>query len=254
MSVAIVLPIESRQPIYLDELQATASFLVRKDRKYIVPAASLATLLAEIDTGARVLEINGQRSFNYESLYFDTDDLQSYFRALRQRPDRFKVRVRVYTNSGLAFLEAKTRDHHGRTVKERRDRRGCSAPSLSEVEHRWLEAFAEIDHAARNLSHIVTTTYTRSTLVLPLGEGRVTIDSDLAFSRPDGTTVATPDIVILESKGSGHPTSVDRMLWEHRIRPVSISKYGCGLSLLADELPANRWHRVRTQLAAAIAP
>lgn len=242
------LTMRERAPISLEELQLTASYLVRRDRKYIVSTQTLGPILAAINAEARVLEINGQRVFTYESLYFDTDDLQSYYRSLRQRPDRFKVRVRVYTDSGLSFLEAKTHDHHGRTVKQRMDRCGVAEPELDPGEQEWLRHLHEIGTSATRLSHMVTTRYSRTTLVLPNGEGRVTIDHNLEFSAPDGDTVAVPSIVILESKGAGHPTSVDYILWRHGIRPVSISKFGCGMSLLTEDLPSNRWHRVRNML------
>ncbi|HWK79398.1 MAG TPA: hypothetical protein VNP95_01455, partial [Thermomicrobiales bacterium] len=52
----------------------------------------------------------------------------------------------------------------------------------------------------------------------------------------------------IETKGTGKPTSFDRLLWRHGIRPQAMSKFNVGLSLLVPELPANRWHRVRTRL------
>lgn len=243
------LNIENRAPVSLEELQSTASYLIRKDRKYIVPISTLGSILNAIDAEARVLEIDGQRSFRYESLYFDTADLQSYFGALRRRPDRFKVRVRIYTDSGLTYLEAKTRDHHGRTVKNRMGRGGCTEPTLNESELRWLEHLQEVGESATALTHTITTSYIRTTLVLPRGEGRVTIDDSLRFSTPDGTSISIPSLVILESKGNGHATNVDRLLWREGIRPISISKYGCGLSLLETNLPSNRWYRVRNHMA-----
>jgi hypothetical protein len=39
------------------------------------------------------------------------------------------------------------------------------------------------------------------------------------------------------------------VLWAHGHRPVSVSKFAAGLSLLTPELPANRWHRVHERLA-----
>lgn len=240
-----------RESIGLEELQSTASFLIRRDRKYIVPRALLKSVLTSIEGNARVLEINNKRSFVYESSYFDTEDLRSYFGALRQRPDRFKVRVRTYCDSGLNFLEAKTRDHRGRTVKQRINRGELSAPELDQSERDWLEYVDQIGPAAASLTHRITTRYLRETLVLPSGDGRVTIDHDVAFSSPEGESVLIPSIAILESKGSGPPTTVDRVLWLHGIRPVAISKFGCGMSLLKSNLPSNRWHRVRGYLASA---
>lgn len=240
-----------RETIGLEELQSVASFLTRKDRKYIVPRSALDSILVEIDKNARVLEIDGKQSFHYKSSYFDTDDYQSYLGALRQRPNRFKVRVRAYRDSGLSFLEAKTRDHRGYTVKQRFDRDGSAAPMLYDSERMWLETFREIGPIAQSLEHRISTTYIRSTLVLPNGEGRLTIDHDLAFSSAVGRVLSMPEVVIIETKGTGHPTSADRVLWRYGVRPLNISKFGCGMCLLDSSLPSNRWHRVQGQLVVA---
>ena len=244
--------IQERRAISLAEMEAEASFLTRKDRKYLIPVHLLALILPQIDARANILEINGKRSFRYESHYFDTIDHQAYMSALHHRPDRFKVRVRHYCDSNLNYLEAKTRDPHGRTVKSRLEREDVARPELQTHEQNWLAMHRQIGEASVGLVHHLTTTYQRTTLVLPNSEGRITIDSHLVLSSPDGTSITTPSLAIVESKGAGKPTSADRLLWRHGIRPVSISKFGCGLSLLRPELPSNRWHRVIAQLKRAV--
>jgi hypothetical protein len=46
-----------------------------------------------------VLEIDGARSFAYDSTYFDTPDLDAYLLAATRRRRRFKVRTRTYVDS-----------------------------------------------------------------------------------------------------------------------------------------------------------
>lgn len=240
--------LQTRDAISLCELEESASFLTRKDRKYLLSTELLEKILPHFDTRAKVLEILGQRSFVYISHYFDTEDHHAYFRALHARPDRFKVRVRHYHDSDLNFLEAKTRDVYGRTVKHRLNRDDCAVPDFLPGETQWLAEHRQIGDTATDLQHCITTTYSRTTMVLPGQKGRVTIDNDLVFSERDGESISLPSFVILESKGAGHPTSADRLLWRYGVRPVSMSKFACGVSLLSPELPSNRWHRVRTRL------
>ena len=57
------------------------SLQTRIDRKYVDPGGALDGLLRGIEPGARVLEIDGERDFAYESVYFDTPDLTSYLGA-----------------------------------------------------------------------------------------------------------------------------------------------------------------------------
>jgi hypothetical protein len=195
-----------------------------------------------------VLEIEGRRSFEYVTPYFDTRGYAAYLGAMRRRPNRFKVRARLYVDSGLCLLEVKLLDARGRTVKHRmlHDADRLTNPTASERE--WLRGFPQVAPHTDGLRHCMTTRYHRVTLALPDGAGRVTLDRDLAFSRPDGKVKTLPQYLVVETKGPGGPTSVDRLLWRNGFRPVSISKFACGMSLLHPELPANRWHRLRDRL------
>lgn len=235
--------------ITLSELQHEAAFLTRKDRKYLLPLDAAETLLSCIDPAARVLEIDGLRHFHYRTPYFDDARHTAYLGAARRRPNRFKVRVRLYEESGDCLLEAKVRDARGRTVKHRTVHEPDRLHDLTQADREWLATLPQIGAVANDVEHCLTTRYLRTTLVLPRGEGRVTIDQDLVFTSRTGETGSLPGLLIVETKGAGGPTSVDRLFWRAGIRPVSISKFASGLSLLSPDLPANRWHRLRGQLA-----
>ena len=60
------------EPIGLDELNELAELQTRVDRKYFVPADVFRRLIAELADELRVLDIDGRRTFGYESVYFDT--------------------------------------------------------------------------------------------------------------------------------------------------------------------------------------
>ncbi|MGC4193094.1 MAG: polyphosphate polymerase domain-containing protein [Thermomicrobiales bacterium] len=237
-------------PISLSELQAEAEFLTRADKKYLLPMEIAAQAILAAEPGTRVLEIDGRNDFSYVSPYFDDTHNTAYLSAARRRAARFKVRTRLYCDSGLCMLELKVRDARGRTVKYRTTHDATALQSLLEPDLAWLRAFPQVAPYTNDLRHCMTTHYVRSTLALPGGRGRITIDRDLAFEMPDGTQRFLPDLAIIETKGSGKPTSFDRLLWRQGVRPQPMSKFNVGLALLVPELPANRWHRVRTRLDA----
>ena len=106
-------------PIGLDELNALAELQTRVDRKYFVPADVFRRMIAELAGELRVLDIDGQRTFGYESVYFDTPDLSTYRAHVQRRRLRFKARTRTYTDSGLCMFEVKLTGARGETVKER---------------------------------------------------------------------------------------------------------------------------------------
>ena len=66
---------ESISAIDLDEMNKYAKLQTRIDRKYIVTPEICNALLANADVNGRVLEINTQRKTPYQSVYFDTPNL-----------------------------------------------------------------------------------------------------------------------------------------------------------------------------------
>ncbi|WP_256693388.1 VTC domain-containing protein, partial [Actinomyces oris] len=106
-------------PTSLAELNSAAGLLTRVDRKYLVPLERAQELVGGLTSDARVLDIDGRRRFSYASTYFDTPGLEAFMLTARKRRRRFKVRTRTYLDSGLCFLEVKTRGARGTTVKRR---------------------------------------------------------------------------------------------------------------------------------------
>jgi hypothetical protein len=243
------------KPLSLDELTASADLQIRRDRKYLVPPSLIGDLVANVGPRARVLTIDAARSFRYESVYFDTADLASYFGAARRRPRRFKVRTRSYLDARGCVLEVKTRDARGRTVKHRHPYDIEHRAELTDAGRRFV---ATIDQAATVVDQLrptLTTAYRRATLVLADTEARVTIDLGLTWATlspasryghtlTDGRRAHLTLLALIETKTAGPPSAFDRTLWRHGHRPVTISKYCTGLAALSPDLPANKWNRV----------
>jgi hypothetical protein len=97
---------------------------------------------------------------------------------------------------------------------------------------------------ALDLRATLATRYRRTSLLAPEGGGRATIDTALSWELPDGATLRTPGLVIIETKSGLRTGDLDRLLWSRGIRPSTISKYGTGLAALRPDLPSNKWTRV----------
>ena len=292
-------------PIGLAELVERAALQTRVDRKYVVPVGDLDGILADIaalggdttrshgtrspgsrshgshgtrapDTGARVLEMEGVRDFRYESVYFDTPELTSYWMAARARRRRVKMRTRAYVDSSTAYLEVKTRGARSATVKDRLE---YDFDDRARLNHHGLDYIGETldatgfdDIEPEALVPTLITRYRRTTLFVPgdewHAESRATIDTHLTWALSDavraavtdavtdalpdrvagipdapGGSVDTPGIVIVETKSGARASAVDRILWAHGHRPSTISKYGTGLAALKPELTATKWSR-----------
>ncbi|MGK2349072.1 polyphosphate polymerase domain-containing protein [Actinomyces sp. W5033] len=247
----------------LDELNAVAGLLTRVDRKYLVPATAAQGLLDSLTGQARVLSIAGATFAHYASVYFDTPALDSYLLAARKRRRRFKVRTRTYLDSGLCFLEVKTRGARGATVKKRLAYDAGSAEVLTREGRDFVAAqlaAAQVSavphHLVETLVPVMGTTYERTTVHLPAASARLTLDTCLAWQDLTGRVagdVPAGDLAVVETKNPAAPGPADRLLWAAGHRPTRVSKYATGLALLHPGLPSNKWHRVmRQDLQAAL--
>ena len=268
----------------LTELNSAAGLLTRVDRKYLVPLERAQDLVNGLTPDTRVLDIDGRRRFSYASTYFDTPGLEAFMLAARKRRRRFKVRTRTYLDTGLCFLEVKTRGARGTTVKRRMGYHPDDASRLTGPGRAFVAAClastgvtgpAAAREIAAALRPVLATTYERTTLHLPDAEARATIDTALTWQRltpgartraaavtagapqalrpvrltaaiNDGEPVAVADVAVVETKNPATPSPADRALWDAGHRPTRISKYATGMVLLHPELPANRWYRTLT--------
>ena len=258
------------QSISLDELNEKAAMQTRVDRKYIVDADYAASILAELPADeAAVLEIDGQREFAYDSVYFDTPDLVSYKASAIASRHRFKVRNRSYLDSDLIFLEVKTEGAREFTVKERIPYSIENRDMLTAEGKEYVATALEqlTDASVDDLEPVIRTGYRRTTVYLPQSEqnpvdSRLTIDTSLTWTPLSesvlmytadggegptkyqvGTEYTAPGTVIIETKSGSSPSVADKYLWRAGIRPVKISKFATGMAALNPQLPANKWKR-----------
>jgi hypothetical protein len=233
-------------PIGLAELMELAELQTRVDRKYFVPAEVFRRMIAELAGELRVLEIDGRRTFGYESVYFDTPQLSTYRAHLQRRRQRFKARTRTYTDSGLCMFEVKLTGARGETVKERVPHPAdYSAELTDEALDHLRTALCQAYHQdlPSGMQPTLITTYRRTTFVSRTGEARLTCDVGLQCLDLQHEVRDTGTHVLVESKSSAGGSAADRILRELGVRPASVSKYCVGVAALHPELPSNPWHQ-----------
>ncbi|MBX7267291.1 polyphosphate polymerase domain-containing protein [Micromonospora sp. Llam7] len=238
-------PLAALPPVGLAELIDRAALQTRVDRKYVVPLGELPQLLRQLTSYAQVLEIDGERSFRYESVYFDTPWLASYHCAAYRRRRRFKVRTRSYLDSAQCWLRVKISGARDSITKHRlpydpRDR-ATVRPGRDFVDEALVRE-AVCPPAGSDLDPVLVTSYRRATLLLPGTASRVTIDTGLSWQDGD-TSLQLPGLAVVETKTSYAASPADRMLWQRGLRPARISKYATGLAALRPGLPDSPWRR-----------
>ena len=243
------------EPITLAQMESV-KLMNRIDTKYAVPRTVLPLILEAAKADYYVQEIDGKRIATYDTMYYDTEDLEMYIRHHDRQLVRQKIRVRQYVDSNLTFLEIKRKNNKGRTSKKRIIVPGfditADTPSVLKHKRKADEAVTVssfIDAKSRyEWSHIsphLWTKFHRITLVNKLKTERLTIDLDLVWDNVvSGEKKTFEDLVIIELKRDGNvPSKMTHIMLDLRIHPLKISKYCIGTALTTPGIKKNRFKK-----------
>lgn len=240
------------KPITLEEMSGIR-LMNRTDTKFVTTTAMLRQLLELAVRQYRAQEIDGKRMARYYTMYFDTPDLNMYRCHHAGHTNRQKLRIRSYVDSGLNFLEVKTKNNHGRTKKKRTTMFDFDPknPTRNIDFDCHDDQFCEYDSFLRqylrynpeNLQEAIENRFNRITLVNNNKTERLTIDTGLRFHNLiNEQEIELPDIAIIELKRDGLvPSPILSLLNELRIKPLGFSKYCIGTALTSPELKKNRF-------------
>ena len=225
----------------------------RSDTKFVTTVDRLMLLLALAHDEYRVQEVDGKRIASYYTAYFDTPDYNMYTVHQNGHAGRQKLRIRSYVDSGLNFLEVKTKNNHGRTKKKRIDMVGFD-PMHPDHGIRFLrqdEQYKTYDEFLRKhlrydpsiMSEKLENHFNRITLVNKSKTERLTIDTGLCFhNMMTGRDADLTGLAIIELKRDGlQPSPILEMLRELRIKPCGFSKYCMGSAFTNPSLKRNNF-------------
>ena len=243
--------LNSFDPITLGQM-GDIRLMNRTDTKFVTNIAKLEQLLTMAKDDYYIQEIDGERIAPYYTLYFDTDDHAMYTAHESGHTNRQKLRIRSYVNSGLNFLEVKTKNNHGRTKKKRVlvHEFDPMQPQHDICFHCQNAAFCEYDEFLRSnlqynpysLREQLENRFDRITLVNKGMTERLTIDINLRFHNiATGNYRFMDHIAIIELKRDGRVYSpILSLLNQLRIKPHGFSKYCIGSALTNNSLHCNR--------------
>ena len=231
--------------ISLEEVQR-ASLMRRKDSKYMFGFNHVPHLLEEASRHYRILDIDGIRSHNYQTFYYDTASRDMYLMHHNGRVNRHKIRFRKYGTSDDIFLEVKKKDSRGVTIKNRMQTSNSKASILSREEE-FLSVYSPYDDV--EMLPVLENSFNRITMVSPDQDERITLDYQLWFSsKVSDETLEIPGVSIAEIKFKDHLSGsfFHAALRRARVIPRRFSKYCIGMAMLNPELKQNLFkERVR---------
>lgn len=229
--------LQQLEPITLEQM-SSIRLMNRTDTKFVTSKENLARML-ELAQGKYYAQYNNDSMIaNYMTTYWDTEGHRFFLEHHNGRAPRQKVRVRTYMDSGISFLEVKTKNNHGRTKKKRVevpsqqiDVQGANGEFVESLVHQGL---TEMHPTVRNQFH-------RITLVNYGKTERLTIDYDVHFHNMEtGNDAETGPLVIIELKRDGNVYSpVLEILRTLRIKPSGFSKYCIGSVMTNRSLKRN---------------
>lgn len=229
--------ISTFEPIGLSEMDEVR-LMTRKDTKFVFSDEMLVPLLAKLTSHYRILDVDGVRSSQYRTLYFDTDAFDFYMQHQNGKLNRNKVRYRKYVDSDLCFLEVKFKNNKGQTIKKRIEvedfEKEMSAESLAFVN--------EATDMNKTLEPKLWNSFNRLTFVNNKLKERLTIDYNLSFELDD-EELALPHVIIAELKQEriNRNSPFAAAAKEMSIRSTRMSKYCIGSAMLNEHLKHNRF-------------
>ncbi len=230
--------ISSFDSISLDDMSGIR-LMNRTDTKFITTKDRLEELLKKAKSQYWMQDIDGMRNMPYFTRYFDTPECQMYISHQNGKKTRQKVRVRSYVNSGLAFIEVKNKNNHGRTKKKR------ISIEDKDVERELYDEFLSqyLSYDPSILIEQIENNFNRITLVNKQKTERLTIDTGLRFNNLiTGKEMSLNRLVIIELKRDGNAYSPIRdIMRDLHIHPQGFSKYCMGMALTNESLKRNRF-------------
>lgn len=214
----------------------SVALMRRVDSKYIFNLRDLPPILEQVMQDYVVLEINGIRLFQYDSVYLDSEDFKFYFAHHNGKPNRTKIRYRHYVDTGGIYFEVKKKVKGSRTDKFR-----VKVPAISaKLDVAATELMRKLELPTEGLELKQWVCYKRITLASPALSERVTLDLGLVL-RDDNSEQVFEDLVIAEVK-QGNRTRTSPMAMALRskgIRECRLSKYTLAVAKLAQPIKAN---------------
>ena len=231
-------------PISLEEMKQV-QLMNRIDTKYLTSVDSFAAIAPFLADHYYIQTINGKITAPYQTLYFDTPDIDMYLVHHDRKMQRQKIRTRRYRNTLTTFCEIKNKDNKGRTNKLR-------IPILPEMFETALKNSTVQAFVRENLKYDISLLvphveiyFERITLVNIEKSERITIDSSIEFQNHyTGQNAKATNLIIIEIKQEGRAHSYFKeLLLNSHIQPKSFSKYCLGTILTNSKAKYNRFKR-----------
>jgi hypothetical protein len=239
--------------VTLEDLEII-KLLQRRDTKFIFHKNQLIFILEYLSRNYEILEIDNNRLFGYQNLYFDTDDYFFYHQHHNSKLSRYKIRCRRYIESNQCYFEVKHKDNKKKTIKRRLlldDKR--ISEELSEESKKFAKNLVSINNGEiiDRVKPKLWIEFDRITFANRFNKERLTIDTNLTYSDRNSPPQKMNGLVIAELKSESF--SLNSRFFQYLkslgISPIRISKYCIGIAIIKSNIRYNRFKKKLLKLA-----
>ena len=222
--------------------------LNRYDTKFIFCRDKLLHVFDFLSGFYKILEIDSRRYFQYENLYYDTDDYYFYHQHHNKKYDRYKIRCRKYIDLNQCYFEIKQKNNKRKTIKSRLFINGGNFfTDLSEESKSFARKsiFLNGDDVIDRIKPKLGVNFDRITFANHNYKERFTIDQNLTFTNRNSTHKKIDNLVVAELKSEKH--SINSQLMQYlkglKIYPGTFSKYCIGVAITEKNIKCNRFKK-----------
>lgn len=228
------------ETISLTDLNTRALLQNRVDKKFVLPLDNLMKILQECKNEYYILKIDDNCIFDYINLYYDTPELKYYHQHHSGRARRYKIRERIYKNSGSHFIEVKQKKSNGKTIKYRAVSDNIEQASV------FLNQFSDVNPA--ELINTLKNNFKRITLLHKNKVEKITIDLNLKFE--SGTNFINYDNIIIAEVKTENYSNIDfcKIMKSYSVREGALSKYCLGMISLNNNIKHNNFKHLFSKI------
>lgn len=212
--------------------------LNRIDKKYCFKIDKLEEIINLVKDDYFILEVEGKKINRYQTLYYDTPDLELYNLHHKGKLNRYKIRHRTYIENDLGFFEIKFKSNKNRTIKKRIKDSG-NPERLTEKRENFLLEKSKIN--PQNLVPVLWINFSRITLVNRHNPERLTIDLNLEYIK-ETQKINLDKLIIAEVKQEKkYKSPFTSAMKKLHIAEGSVSKYAMGIALTCPNVKKNNF-------------
>lgn len=229
----------------LDQLDAI-KLMKRYDKKFIFHKDKLKPVFDYLRNDYQVLEINGNRAFKYENVYYDTENHFFYHQHHNKKLNRYKLRCRQYIETNQCYFEVKFKTNKDKTIKTRlllKDNSINGKLTYESKEFARKTVLINNGNIIDKVSPSLWISFNRVTFANLISKERLTFDMNLTYTDKRSNSRRIDNLIIAELKSenvSGN-SPFFQYLKTINISPSSFSKYCMGIAITEKNIKYNRF-------------